>query len=980
MPIYEYKGQQYDITSEDPAEAKAKILSYLEKQPPTPAPKVPDFAGNTAMSPQEQAYATATPSSAGIRSLLAKPFTAPQAEPILSPEDQVMGAIGAPGAEPVAAAPKAPRPPSEARPMEELVKGVASAATIALPSMWEQTGVLKDVGALSTVQKRLDLFNKIETGEITSPDQLRGLDISTSQARAYLGADPAMREKIRERTMGEIGRRKDFVAASLKTLDQYQKDSLKYKGRTTDLTDIENAKDFANWLSYYAGNLPVQMAPLILAGAATGPAGLFAVSAPMGASQALGDRLQFIQEKIKDLPDSQKIDAITDYIKKTGDTTLAVGIINGALDTVLGPIATLAKRGVKEVVVGETKKKAFKEGLKEIPKGSLEEALQEGTQQGVQIAGQVREKEKDKFFTEENIKDILNNAAAGLLGGVIGGGVTTGTRVYGAKTGEQTRAEVLAKALEEGAKGATVNQEAIDQLVRQSLRPDAGVRQGTNVRANVPGLEITPPTARPNEPPTPPSGGAPIAPPAGIAGLTAAPSESMDTEAMLREALGQAPVGVATLPPVNVEEPKAAFNPTGWTQKENKINEKTGEPIYQPGTMVFEKTDEAGTHRVVTRNGEISQSTTTSPVIEIINSYLTSDEDNGKISGKIQIDNKTGKLIFVEDGKKGQVIKMSPRAEQQYKEGVPLEKIAETEFSDAGGIRPDGTLTPHTTTAAFKTKKPSAVIPTAQQPKTSTEIQPTVAEAGTFVRKQMEAQTPTTPTPVSIEGALSGIETPKAKQAEAQGEQAPAAPITLYRGVPKGQENRETVGGAQFMSPDRKVAEMYAGPEGAVSEEVHSFKNPLQAPTWVDAKSKLGLPQSATMADLVDAARKAGYDGVTFNTTNGPEYIVIKKQAAIEKPAAKEVFNWAELLKPNEQKYYDTFQKTASPEAKAAFDKVGSSIQDVTTALNNLGYQVTDKKFPLGLGNLKTQYTNLVSDGLQLLESHNDLQNKPAHV
>ena len=32
MPIYEYKGQQYDIATEDHAEAKSKILSYLEKQ------------------------------------------------------------------------------------------------------------------------------------------------------------------------------------------------------------------------------------------------------------------------------------------------------------------------------------------------------------------------------------------------------------------------------------------------------------------------------------------------------------------------------------------------------------------------------------------------------------------------------------------------------------------------------------------------------------------------------------------------------------------------------------------------------------------------------------------------------------------------------------------------------------------------------------------------------------------------------------
>jgi hypothetical protein len=48
MPIYEYQGQQYDIATEDHAEAKAKILSYLDKQsaPKTPASTEPDLASN----------------------------------------------------------------------------------------------------------------------------------------------------------------------------------------------------------------------------------------------------------------------------------------------------------------------------------------------------------------------------------------------------------------------------------------------------------------------------------------------------------------------------------------------------------------------------------------------------------------------------------------------------------------------------------------------------------------------------------------------------------------------------------------------------------------------------------------------------------------------------------------------------------------------------------------------------------------------
>ena len=38
MPIYEYKGQQYDIATEDPTAAKAKILSYIGSQNPAPTP------------------------------------------------------------------------------------------------------------------------------------------------------------------------------------------------------------------------------------------------------------------------------------------------------------------------------------------------------------------------------------------------------------------------------------------------------------------------------------------------------------------------------------------------------------------------------------------------------------------------------------------------------------------------------------------------------------------------------------------------------------------------------------------------------------------------------------------------------------------------------------------------------------------------------------------------------------------------------
>jgi hypothetical protein len=67
-----------------------------------------------------------------------------------------------------------------------------------------------------------------------------------------------------------------------------------------------------------------------------------------------------------------------------------------------------------------------------------------------------------------------------------------------------------------------------------------------------------------------------------------------------------------------------------------------------------------------------------------------------------------------------------------------------------------------------------------EEPKV-TEVKPTVAAAGPFVRKQMEEAAPVTPTPVSIEGALSGIKTLETQQTETQEQQAPATPVNQLR-------------------------------------------------------------------------------------------------------------------------------------------------------------------------------------------------------
>jgi hypothetical protein len=482
--------------------------------------------------------------------------------------------------------------------------------------MWENVGLMKDIGVMSTVQQRQDLFNKIETGQITSPDQLRGLDETSGLGRAYFASDPAMREKLRERNAGEIGRRTDFVKASMATIDQYQKDAMKYKGRTTDLTDVEGAKDFANWAAYNIGSGAVQLVPIMIAAATTGGAGVALLGTGMGTGEAIGNRLEFLQQKIKSAPElspDERAAMVIDYVKKTGDTSLAVGIVSGALDAVLGPAATLAKRGLGEVVKGETRKQALKAGVKEIPKGMREEFITGGAQEGTQLAGALGEGEIDKYFTEENMKKILNAAAAEAAGSIGGGAVTTGTRVYGA-----------------------------DKAIRAKEKRDAEIQALQGQMSELDNLLKTVYEGPPAEPtaPTPAPAPAPVAPEAGIAGLMpqAAPVEqptapvaeedqpAQDLEAMLKEALAatdintvnmpeaeapvKAPAPVAEEPPSTelikevLPEPTAKERPStaeifngiidGWQGNANKLPEETRNWMTESGLIQGKNTTPLG--------------------------------------------------------------------------------------------------------------------------------------------------------------------------------------------------------------------------------------------------------------------------------------------------------------------------------------------------------------------------------------------------
>ena len=378
---------------------------------------------------------------------------------------------------------------AEFAPGEEFVRGVKRAATADLPALWEQAGVMKDVGAALTVGQRLDLFNKIDTGEITSPEQLRGLDMTTGQARMYLAAPPETRSKLRDRLTKELGSRKDLVNASLDTLQKYQAERRKLGARVDKLTDIGNPTDFANWLASNVGAGAVNLAPIMLAAATTGGAGLLGVGTAMGTAESVGNRLEALQKELAETPEDQRADKVMRRLKETGGTDLAVGVVSGLLDTVLGPAASAVKQTARSLAK-QTRKEAAKAAIKETPKQMGEEFVTGGAQSLTQTAGKVATGEQEKFLTKETFIDALNDAAAEAAG------APAGTAFNAA------RSALVAGGTKEDAKAAADKATLLDTLAEGEdvAEPDQLTGgEGAGV-AGGPGVEQ--PTRRVSEPVT----------------------------------------------------------------------------------------------------------------------------------------------------------------------------------------------------------------------------------------------------------------------------------------------------------------------------------------------------------------------------------------------------------------------------------------------------------------------------------------------
>jgi len=310
---------------------------------------------------------------------------------------------------------------AEFSPLEEAKKGAVGAATVGIPSSVEQFKLAGSAEVLGNTIQRLELLDKIDKGEIKSPNELP----RDPQARMYFASNPEVRGRLRQAINNDLTKDQGFVNTSLGLLEQYKREAKKYEGRQEKVLESESAADFGNWLAKNIGSGAVYAIPSIIAAITAKQPGLLTVGTGMGYTEAVNNRLDALAKELQTLPPEERAARVAQRLQETNDVNTAIAIASGALDTVLGPAASIAKQGIKSSIQGMGRKGAAKEAIKELPKQAGQEFVAGSAQEAAQIAGKVNVGERDKFATMETAKDVLESGlaeAAGSLGPTAGMG------------------------------------------------------------------------------------------------------------------------------------------------------------------------------------------------------------------------------------------------------------------------------------------------------------------------------------------------------------------------------------------------------------------------------------------------------------------------------------------------------------------------------------------------------------------------------
>jgi hypothetical protein len=365
---------------------------------------------------------------------------------------------------------------------EEAITGIkAGAKGLAnLPAIF---ALQTDAGVIGFRQRELDAFAALDRGETITPAQASNMGVDFARILRYQKANPEEREKFKVFNQQSVDTAKVGVQEGLKLYAEFTKEMEKVKGRTPDATDIETATDFANWLSYNIGSGAVQLAPVILAAVTTGGVGAFGVGTALAGQETIQNRLQFVLEQTKGQTPQEQADAVEKYLRETGNTTALISLASGLLD-LAGPVGTILRKQLnkefgKEAVKYATKTEAAKAALKRTPRELLEEGATGGAQEILQIGGErYLEEQTGDVFSDENIKRVINAAAAEAAGGVAGSGFNVATSV-GQQYVQERAAADLKRQLADKLRQANAEElgTVFDSLITQIKAENPGISE-----------------------------------------------------------------------------------------------------------------------------------------------------------------------------------------------------------------------------------------------------------------------------------------------------------------------------------------------------------------------------------------------------------------------------------------------------------------------------------------------------------------------
>ena len=233
--------------------------------------------------------------------------------------------------------------------------------------------------------------------------------------RAYLEASPEEKAQMRAAANEIITNGTKFAEEIIPEIYRFLETTTNLRKGVPRLNEVKSAKDVAALFSYYGTQGLTQIAPLVIAGAATKSKGaVVSLAGTMNLGGSVTQRFNYLMNAFKGIESTdEKAEALIEYLEQTGDDTLKQAILNTGLDSFFGVVgASTRAKYAKELGKGTVRQQA-----KEVAKQVGSETVTEGTQAFIDAATAVKLREtKNALFSKETFNEVLEAALAGGLG------------------------------------------------------------------------------------------------------------------------------------------------------------------------------------------------------------------------------------------------------------------------------------------------------------------------------------------------------------------------------------------------------------------------------------------------------------------------------------------------------------------------------------------------------------------------------------